>query len=191
VGYYSISRCIAKSWIWVKYRKKYIVQWYKCCFFIGQFEFGVYNIMLYMWFTGINYYKLAVWHKIILYLKFKLSNQKTTFVPRDCDFLRYFTFMINSWFRNAAWDTIISHGRSTVGYYSISRSRVTRGHHAQPRSQALPSCGGKTLVRAGHVSRRFCVVNWNWSQGGVIKNTLLNLFGYHSFAFKGRGWMAI
>jgi hypothetical protein len=28
------------------------------------------------------------------------------------------------------WDTIISHGRSTVGYYSIPRSRVTRGHHA-------------------------------------------------------------
>jgi hypothetical protein len=45
----------------------------------------------------------------------------------------FFTvFHSNSWFRNAAWDTIISHpvshGRSTVGYYSISR--VTRGHHA-------------------------------------------------------------
>jgi hypothetical protein len=46
----------------------------------------------------------------------------------QCDFLRYFTH--NLWFRNAAWDTIMSHGRSTVGYYSISRSRVMRGHHA-------------------------------------------------------------
>jgi hypothetical protein len=43
----------------------------------------------------------------------------------------FFTvFHSNSWFRNAAWDTIISHGRSTVGYYSIPRSRVKRGHHA-------------------------------------------------------------
>jgi hypothetical protein len=41
----------------------------------------------------------------------------------------FFTvFHLNSWFRNAAWDTIISHSRSTVGYYNISR--VTRGHHA-------------------------------------------------------------
>jgi hypothetical protein len=41
----------------------------------------------------------------------------------------FFTvFHSNSRFRNAAWDTIISHGRFTVGYYSISR--VTRGHHA-------------------------------------------------------------
>jgi hypothetical protein len=29
----------------------------------------------------------------------------------------------------------------------------------QPRSQALPSCGGKTLAVAGHVSRGFLVVN--------------------------------
>jgi hypothetical protein len=28
----------------------------------------------------------------------------------------------------------------------------------QPRSQALPSCGGKTLAGAGHVARRFCVL---------------------------------
>ena len=28
----------------------------------------------------------------------------------------------------------------------------------QSRSQALPSCGGRTLVRAGHLSRRFCVI---------------------------------
>jgi hypothetical protein len=42
----------------------------------------------------------------------------------------FFTvFRSNSWFRNAAWDTITSHGRSTVGYYSIPRSRVTRGHN--------------------------------------------------------------
>jgi hypothetical protein len=43
----------------------------------------------------------------------------------------FFTvFHSNSWFRNPAWDTIISHGRSTVGYYSIQRSRATRGHRA-------------------------------------------------------------
>jgi hypothetical protein len=41
----------------------------------------------------------------------------------------FFTvFHSNSWFCNAAWDTIISHNRSTVGYHSSSR--VTRGHHA-------------------------------------------------------------
>jgi hypothetical protein len=37
----------------------------------------------------------------------------------------FFTvFHSNSWFRNPAWDTTISHGRSTVGYYSIPPSRV-------------------------------------------------------------------
>jgi hypothetical protein len=41
MGYYSISRCIAKSWIWVKYVENHIVTWYKCCFWIGQFEFEV------------------------------------------------------------------------------------------------------------------------------------------------------
>ena len=29
----------------------------------------------------------------------------------------------------------------------------------QPRSQALPSCGGKTLVGAGHVAPRFWILN--------------------------------
>ena len=29
----------------------------------------------------------------------------------------------------------------------------------QPRSQALPSCGGKTLAGAGHVAPRFWVLN--------------------------------
>jgi hypothetical protein len=65
---------------------------------------------------------------LILYLKFKLSNEKTSFVPRDN--VIFTAFHSNSWFRNPALDTIISHGRSTMGYYSIPRSPVTRGHHA-------------------------------------------------------------
>jgi hypothetical protein len=72
------------------------------------------------------YILIYFWH--ILYLKFKLSNEKTAFVPRDN--VIFTVFHSNSWFRNPAWDTIISHGRSTVGYYSIPRSRVTRGYHA-------------------------------------------------------------
>ena len=54
---------------------------------------------------------------IILYLKFKLSNEKTAFVPRDSVI-----------FYGISLKFAIS--QSSVGYYSIPRSRATRGHHA-------------------------------------------------------------
>jgi hypothetical protein len=62
----------------------------------------------------------------ILYLKFKLSNEKQHLYHVIVWF--FMVFHSNSWFCNPAWDTIIFHGRSTVGYYSIPRA--TRGHHA-------------------------------------------------------------
>jgi hypothetical protein len=43
---------------------------------------------------------------------------------------------------------------------------------SQPRSQALSSCGGKTLVGAGHVIPRILGVNWIWSQGGVVEESV-------------------
>ena len=44
--------------------------------------------------------------------------------------------------------------------------------HRQPRSQALPSCGGKTLAGAGHVTRGNLI-----AQGGVgkVSNYMLPL----------------
>ena len=69
-------------------------------------------------------------HLKILYLKFKLSNEKTAFVPRD-NVIFYsisLKFMISQC--SVRYYNIPSHGSSTVGYYSIPRSRVTRGHHA-------------------------------------------------------------
>ena len=54
---------------------------------------------------------------LILYIKFKLSKEKTAFVPRDSVI-----------FYGISLKFMIS--QSTVGYYSIPRSRVTRGQHA-------------------------------------------------------------
>jgi hypothetical protein len=69
---------------------------------------------------------LLVGFLLILYLKFKLSDEKTAFVPRD-----------NVIFYGISLKFMIS--QSSVGYYNIPRQtavgyysipRVTRGHHA-------------------------------------------------------------
>ena len=43
----------------------------------------------------------------------------------------------------------------------------------QPRSQAFPSCGGKTLVQAGHVTPRFLEITKIRVGGGEWYNMLI------------------
>jgi hypothetical protein len=57
-----------------------------------------------------------------------LSNEKTAFVPRDS--VIFYGISLKFMISQSSVGTIISHGRSTVGYYSIPRSRATREHHA-------------------------------------------------------------
>jgi hypothetical protein len=42
----------------------------------------------------------------------------------------------------------------------------------QPRSQALSSCGAKTLVGAGHVTPQILRGKLNCSQGGVVEESV-------------------
>ena len=60
--------------------------------------------------------------EVILYLKFKLSNEKTAFVPRDFYGISL-KFMISQC-------SVRYYNIPRQRYYSIPLSRVTRGHHA-------------------------------------------------------------
>jgi hypothetical protein len=81
--------------------------------------------------------------------------------------------------RERLWVGCIILGRSTVGYYSISRSRVTYGHHALKQygvREILPSVMISSL-RVTHAALRNHEFEWNTEKITLSRGTNTFLLG--------------